>query len=160
MAPRLGINLAGRVFSVAGGASGVGLATATRLACHGAAAVCIADPQTARFDGAREHIKAANSFTDVHFEAVDVSDSKQVNSWIERIISKSGGLHGSANVTGIPQTIKLHDGKPDLLEETDDHWRKIMSVNLDGVMYCTLAQVRAMMRMEKGSNPAIVKKKL
>ncbi|KAG4254681.1 hypothetical protein BFJ72_g14784 [Fusarium proliferatum] len=156
MASRLGINLTGRVFSVTGGASGMGLATATLLARHGAAAVWIADPQTARFDSAREQIKAANSSTEIHLEAVDVSDSKQVDSWIERIIGKSGGLHGSANVAGLPQKVKLPDGKPNLLQETDDLWRKIMSVNLDGVMYCTRAQVRAMMGMEKGSNPSIV----
>ncbi|KAF5715316.1 hypothetical protein FMUND_6914 [Fusarium mundagurra] len=155
MASRLGINLTGRVFSVTGGASGMGLATATLLARHGAAAVWIADPQTARFDSARAQITAANSSTDVHLEAVDVSDSKQVDSWIERIVSKSGGLHGSANVAGLPQTLKIPNG-PNLLGETDDLWRKIMSVNLDGVMYCTRAQVRAMVSMEKGSNPAIV----
>ncbi|KAF5682672.1 oxidoreductase [Fusarium circinatum] len=131
MASRLGINVTGRVFSVTGGASGMGLATATFLARHGAAAVWIADPQTARFDHARKEITAANSSTDVHLEAVDVSDSKQ------------------------PMSLKIPNG-PNLLGETDDVWRRIMSVNLDGVMYCTRAQVRAMLGMEKGSNPAIV----
>ncbi|KAF9769584.1 hypothetical protein IL306_012996 [Fusarium sp. DS 682] len=72
----------------------MGLATATLMARHGAAAVWIADRQTARFDGAREQIQAANSSTEIHIEDIDY---------------------------------------------------KIMSVNLNGVMYCTRAQGLAML---------------
>lgn len=56
MASPLEINMAGRVFAITGGASGIGLATAELLARHGAAAIWIADMQTSVFETVQKHL--------------------------------------------------------------------------------------------------------
>lgn len=39
--------------------------------------------------------------------------------------------------------------KPAILEETDEVWKGTMSVNIDGVMFCTREEVRAMVALPK-----------
>ncbi|KAH8599567.1 hypothetical protein B0O99DRAFT_649586 [Bisporella sp. PMI_857] len=58
-------------------------------------------------------------------------------------ISTHGDLHGAANVAGIAQGAFLRQ-QPTIIEETDEDWSKIIKVNLDGVFYCTRAEVKAM----------------
>ncbi|PSN60464.1 NAD(P)-binding protein [Corynespora cassiicola Philippines] len=152
-----GISLKGRIFSITGGASGMGLATARLLAHHGAGAIWIADRQTKLFDSVNKELSTTNPSTKVYLENVDVSKSAEVNSWIDRIVKNSGVLHGSANIAGLPERILEPDvGKPSLLIQTDEDWHRIHSVNLHGVMYCTRAQFHVMHKMPKDSNPAIV----
>ncbi|EHA51384.1 3-oxoacyl-[acyl-carrier-protein] reductase [Pyricularia oryzae 70-15] len=128
MATHYGINTTGRVYSITGGASGIGL---------------------------RKEVKEINQDTEVYLEDVDVGDNAQVQDWVQRIIKTSGALHGSANVAGIPQKAYT-GGRPAILIESDQEWERILRVNLDGVKYCTRAQVEAMLSMDKGSHPAIV----
>ncbi|KAH9428278.1 hypothetical protein MCOR02_011763 [Pyricularia oryzae] len=146
----------GIVYSITGGASGIGRATAHLLARHGAAAIWIADKQTSVFDQVRKEIKEINQDTEVYLEDVDVGDNAQVQDWVQRIIKTSGALHGSANAAGIPQKAYTGGSRPAILIESDQEWERILRVNLDGVKYCTRAQVEAMLSMDKGSHPAIV----
>ncbi|KAL6231979.1 hypothetical protein BDW75DRAFT_247555 [Aspergillus navahoensis] len=111
-------SLAGKVFTVTGGASGIGAATAKLLAQRSAAAVCIADLEISRFAAITEEIRQINADTRVLTTEVDVSSS----------YSAVG-----------------RRGQPTILEESDETWRKTMSVNLDGAMCCTREQVRTML---------------
>ncbi|KAL5942656.1 hypothetical protein ACKVV1_001499 [Pyricularia oryzae] len=138
MATHYGINTTGRVYSITGGASGMGRATAHLLARHGAAAIWITDKQTSLFDQVRKEVKEINQDTEVYLEDVDVGDNAQVQDWVQRIIKTSGALHGSANLAGIPQKAYT-GGRPAILIESDQEWERILRVNLDG-----------------GSHPAIV----
>lgn len=49
----------------------------------------------------------------------------------------------------MPQTIGAR-GFPAILEETDEEWAKVLDVNLNGILYCTRAQIRAMKDLPKG----------
>lgn len=148
-------SLATKVFSVTGGASGMGAATCRLLAQRGAAAICIGDLNPTNFDSLRAELKEINPATRVLTTKIDVSKSEEVDAWIESIIEMFGGLDGSANVAGVPQPTGQRKA-PTILEETDETWRRTMSVNIDGIFYCTRAQVRAMLKRPKGSNPSIV----
>ena len=150
------MGLAGRVFSVTGGASGMGFATASLLAEHGAKAIWIADRQTGLFDEVRAKLSAINPSVEVYLENVDVSNSSEVDQWVDRIIAKHGVLHGAANIAGVYQSaIPKDTSKPALIQETDEAWRRIHSVNHDGVIYCTRAQFRVMYQKPE-TKPSIV----
>jgi len=139
-------NLASKVFTVTGGASGMGFAIAKLLAQRSAAAVCIGDFNDRDFATVTKEISDCNPKTQVMTTKIDVSSSESVRSWIESVITKFGRLDGSANVAGVPQVVGARQ-MPTILEETDETWKRTMSVNIDGVMYCTREEVRAMVAL-------------
>ncbi|EXJ67397.1 oxidoreductase [Cladophialophora psammophila CBS 110553] len=149
------ISLASKVFTVTGGASGMGAATCRLLAQRGAAAIAIGDKNPANFESIKASIKDINPQTRVTTTELDVSDSAQVEKWIQDTVKTFGRLDGSANVAGVGQSSGGRSA-PTILEETDEDWRRTMSVNLDGIMHCTRAQVRAMVALPKGVPRAIV----
>lgn len=149
------INLSSRIFSVTGGASGMGAATARLLAQHGAAAIWIADWNDVDFCKIKEEIESVNPLTKVYTTKVDVSDPKQVDDWIAAIIAESGALHGAANVAGLSQSV-LSKTQPAILMESNEEWARVMGVNINGIMYCTKAQVAAMVKMPREQNPSLV----
>jgi chanoclavine-I dehydrogenase len=148
-------SLGSRVFSVTGGASGMGAATVRLLAQHGAGAIWIADWNDGNFGQIKEDAERINPLTKIHTHKVDVSDPKQVDDWVASIIAESGALHGAANVAGLSQPA-FSEKKPAILAETNEDWARVLGVNLQGIMYCTRAQVAAMVDAPKGSHPAIV----
>ncbi|EEU45180.1 uncharacterized protein NECHADRAFT_80607 [Fusarium vanettenii 77-13-4] len=93
-------SLGSRVFSVTGGASGMGAATVRLLAQHGAGAIWIADWNDGSFGQIKEDVERINPLTKVYTHKVDMSDPKQVDDWVASIIAESGVLHGAANVAG------------------------------------------------------------
>ncbi|TVY54929.1 Chanoclavine-I dehydrogenase easD [Lachnellula cervina] len=144
----MSVPLMSKVFAVTGGASGMGAATCRLLAKNGAAAVCVGDWNTTNFTTMEEELKAINPSTQVLTTKLDVSQSSSVNSWISEIIAKFGRLDGAANVAGVPQVSGARKS-PTILEETDEAWRRTMSVNIDGIFYCTRAEVKAMVELPK-----------
>jgi chanoclavine-I dehydrogenase len=141
-------NLAGKVFAVTGGASGMGAATVRLLAERGAAAVCIGDFNDSNFDAFVKELGRESPLTKILATKLDVSSSAQVKTWNETIVSKFGRLDGCANIAGVPQVVGARK-KPTILEETDETWKRTMSVNIDGIMYCTREQVRAMVSLPR-----------
>jgi len=126
----------------------MGAATAKLLAQRGAAAVCIGDFNTANFETVTKEIKELNPNCEVLTTQVNVTSSASVSSWIGTVISKFNRLDGSANVAGVPQIVGER-AAPTILGETDEAWKKTMSVNIDGVMFSTREQVRAMIALPK-----------
>jgi chanoclavine-I dehydrogenase len=96
-----------------------------------------------------KEIKTINASTEVLTSKLDVSQSASANQWISEIISRFGRLDGAANIAGVPQVAGARKS-PTILEETDETWRRTMSVNLDGIFYCTRAEVEAMVALPKG----------
>ncbi|KAI1313086.1 short-chain dehydrogenase [Xylaria venustula] len=128
--------LAGLVFAITGGASGIGFATAQILSKRGAT-VAIADVDP-------DALKRAESYfepLDVPFSVtkVDISKRDEVESWINGIVEKFGKLDGAANVAGI---IGKHHGVREIKDLDDDEWNKIIAVNLTGTMYCLRAELQ------------------
>jgi chanoclavine-I dehydrogenase len=149
------VNLSSRIFSVTGGASGMGAATVRLLAQYGAGAVWIADWREDNFHKIKEEVDRINPLTKVYTTKVDVSDPRQVDDWVAAIIAESGALHGAANVAGLSQSV-LSKTQPSILAESNEGWARIMDVNINGIMYCTRAQVAAMVRMPREEHPAVV----
>ncbi|KAL1883001.1 hypothetical protein VTK73DRAFT_523 [Phialemonium thermophilum] len=129
--------LAGKVFAITGGASGIGLATAKLLSRRGAEAVCIADVDDAALKDAEAFFASRGRGASV--TRVDVSRRAEVDAWIEGIVQQYGRLDGAANVAGI---IGRGHGRTPVTELEDEEWNRILSVNLTGMMYCLRAELR------------------
>ncbi|KAE8331431.1 short chain dehydrogenase/oxidoreductase CpoX2 [Aspergillus sergii] len=144
----MALKLTGKVFTITGGASGMGAATAKLLAQRCASAICIADRQMTPFAALREEINKINPETKVMATELDVTSSYAVAHWVDRVVTSFGRLDGCANVAGVAQPVGQRQ-RPTILEETDETWKRTMGVNIDGVMYCTREQIRAMLKLPR-----------
>lgn len=129
------MSLAGKIYAVTGGASGIGLATAKSLSEKGAI-VCIAD----RDPAALEQAQAFFTEKGVTFSItnVDVSIREQVESWISGIVKEHGRLDGAANIAGVNASDST---KGSILKLEDDEWFRVLNINLTGIMYCLRAEL-------------------
>jgi len=141
-------SLAGKVFAITGGASGMGLATARRLAEFKAKAIAIGDFNTKNFEEVKKEILKINPDVKVLTSKLDVASSSSVNAWIQEIIDTFGALDGAVNAAGVAQVVGARQ-KPTILEETDETWERTMGVNINGIFYSTRAQVKAMVSLPK-----------
>ncbi|KAI1193620.1 short-chain dehydrogenase [Nemania serpens] len=128
--------LAGKVFAVTGGASGIGFATAQIVSKRGAT-VCIADVDPDSLKQAESYFQPLN--VPFSITKVDISKKEEVESWINGIIEQFGRLDGAANVAGI---IGKHHGIREVKDLDDDEWNRIIAVNLTGTMYCLRAELQ------------------
>ncbi|KAI1811351.1 short-chain dehydrogenase [Poronia punctata] len=128
--------LAGSVFAVTGGASGIGFATAKILSSRGAT-VCIADVDPEAMKQAEDYFGPLN--VQYTITKVDISKREEVDSWIGGIVDKFGRLDGAANVAGV---IGKHHGVREVKDLDDDEWNRIIAVNLTGTMYCMRAELQ------------------
>ena len=124
------MRLAGQVGLVTGGASGIGRATAERFAAEGMR-VCVVDRDER--GGA-----AAAAAVDGLFVAADVGDAAQVDGAVARGVVGLGGLGVAYLNAGIAI------GHADIAALPDDEYRRIMRVNVDGVVFGARAAVRHM----------------
>jgi len=141
-------SLANKVFAITGGASGMGLATAKRLAGLNARAICIGDFNRKNFEEVRKEMLEINPEVKVLTSKLDVSTSSSVDAWIQEIMDTFGALDGAVNAAGVPQVLGARQ-KPTILEETDETWERTMGVNINGIFYCTRAEVKAMVGLPK-----------
>jgi meso-butanediol dehydrogenase/(S,S)-butanediol dehydrogenase/diacetyl reductase len=116
---------------VTGAASGIGRATALRLAAEGAR-VCAADRDEARLDEAVAAITAAGG--DATGQPLDVSDPVACRAAIEGCAARTGRLDLLANVAGVMYWGHLTD-----VSEAD--WARTLGVNLSGVFFLCQAAV-------------------
>jgi len=131
-----------KVALVTGGGSGIGEACAKALAAAGAE-VAIADVNLDGVHRVVEDIAAAGGIAKAY--SLDVSNDSEVDSVITAIVREFGGLHIAVNNAGIGG-----DQAP-TGEQTPAGWRKVLSVNLDGVFYCMRHELAAMKRGGGGS---------
>jgi NAD(P)-dependent dehydrogenase (short-subunit alcohol dehydrogenase family) len=127
---------------VTGGASGIGKATAIRLAELGAD-VIVTDIDEAGGAGVAERIGGS-------FAMLDVGDPI---AW-ERVIATAGPFDIAFLNAGIStqQGLPPAEGIP-IASLTDDAYRRIMSINVDGVVYGTRAVMPGM--VERGSGDIV-----
>lgn len=130
-------DIAGRVAVVSGGASGIGLATAGRLAAEGATIV-VADIDT---EGGPRAADAVGG----RFVRTDVTDPA---SW-EALVADVLGTEGSLDIAHLNAGVLT--GQGDLRELTDEQYRRITSVNIDGVVFGARAVSRAMAERAGGA---------
>ena len=126
------MNLDGKVGLVTGGASGIGRASAERLAAEGMK-VCVVDLHE---DGGRQVAADVGG----SFHVADVGDPAQVDAAFAHCAGELGGVDVAFLNAGIAI------GHPDVEDLPDDEYRRIMRVNVDGVVYGARAAVREMLR--------------
>lgn len=137
--------LAGKTYIVTGGGSGVGRATAHRLAQFGAQ-VLVADIAV---DSAHETASAIVDAGGIaHAHAADVTNERDVEAMVRAAVEAYGRLDGACNAAGIPQR-----GKP-THELSAAEWDRCQNVNLRGLFLCNKYEILTI--LESGGGGAIV----
>jgi 3-oxoacyl-[acyl-carrier protein] reductase len=133
--------LAGQVALVTGASRGIGRAIAARLAGRGAFVVA----NYARRSDAAAHvlaeIRAAGS--EGELAQFDVSAADQVAAAVDRIVDRHGRVDILVNNAGVSANTLL----PRMKEAA---WQRLLAVNLTGVLRCTQAVLRPMLRARYG----------
>jgi NAD(P)-dependent dehydrogenase (short-subunit alcohol dehydrogenase family) len=136
------LNLKGKVAFVTGGASGIGEACSLMLANQGAA-VAVVD---LKLDTAQSVADQINSKGGKAIAlTADVSDEAQVAKAVNDTVAQLGRLDIAVNNAGIGG-----DQAP-TADQTVEGWRKVISINLDGVFYCMKNQIPQMLKTGGGS---------
>lgn len=138
---------------VTGAASGIGAAVARQLFAEGARRVHVVD-----LDGQGAAVVAAEVGGEAH--AVDVADPDAVRALFERVSDGDGGVDVVVHAAGVDDPVaKSHiysaaeAGTPvDVLSRlSDESWRRIHAVNLDGTFHVLREAVRVMRQAGAGA---------
>lgn len=127
MASEGGKEFSGKIALITGGSSGIGAACAAYLRARGAITV-VADLNVQDVTGADLSIP------------VDVTDPEQVDQMVAKTVAEFGRLDIAINNAGIGVPNK----KP-LAEMSNQDWRQVMAVNIDGIFYSMRAEIPAML---------------
>jgi len=125
----------GKVAIVTGGASGIGRAVCEALGRAGAIVV-VAD---VNLTGAQRVAEAIGA----QAVGVDVADAEAVERLVQATVAQHGRLDFMFNIAGICVVGELQD-------LTADHWRRIIQVNIFGVIYGATAAYRVMLKQGSG----------
>jgi len=137
--------LSGKVLIVAGGASGIGAATAQRLAQEGAA-VLVADLDSAA--AARVAAAIVQSGGSASGVACDISDEASVRGLIETTVQRFGGIDG-IHVNAADMKTLLDD--TDAVEVPLAVFDRTLQVNLRGHLLCTRHAIPELLKRGGGS---------
>jgi clavulanate-9-aldehyde reducatase len=129
--------LAGRVAAITGASSGIGEATALALSRAGAT-VALGARRLERLEDLAGRLEGPCS---VH--RVDVTDEAQARRFVEAAHSEHGGLHVLVNNAGV-----MLLGPVDAADVSE--WRRMLEVNLWGLLICTHAALPLIARSGGG----------
>ena len=136
------LRLDGKVAIITGGGQGIGAACAQALGEAGATVV-IAELMPERAEQRAQELQKQNIKAEAR--AMDARDSSAVETAAQQIAQQHGRIDILVNNAGIAES-----NVP--AEETgDEHWRKHMSVNVDGVFYCCRAFGKKMLEAKSGA---------
>ncbi len=131
--------LAGRVAVVTGGASGIGLASARRLAAEGARVVLADICEQSVGEGLAQELGGL-------FVRTDVTDAEQV----ERLFTTAKETYGSIDIAF--NNAGISPPEDDSILSTDlEAWRRVQEVNLTSVYLCCRAVLPHMLEQGRGS---------
>ena len=136
--------LDGKVAIVTGAASGIGEASAIRLAEEGASVFC-ADIDAAGANRTAELInnsKGSNGLA-IGF-GIDISDSNKCDEIVAAAVSKFGTIDILVNNAGVNLPGVFHEVTNETIDRT-------LSVNIKGAMYLTRAAIPHMLKSGRGS---------
>ena len=128
-------SLDGRVAIVTGGSRGIGFEIAKAMHDSGAQIIIA--------DRLREDGEAAAAALGAEFVETDVTDSESVRRLAEQTVARHGRIDILANIAGIALNTPSE-------ETTDQDWRRVMSVNLDGVFFCCREVGKTMLKQGQG----------
>jgi D-sorbitol dehydrogenase (acceptor) len=134
------MRLEGKTAIVTGGAQGIGRACARRFAGEGAKVV-IGDLQE---DGAKA---VAKEIADAGGQAVgmalDVRDQQQAQAFVDRAVAEFGSVDILMNNAGVIRITPI-------LEITEEEWDLLFDVNCKGMLWCSQAAARQMIKQGRG----------
>ncbi|MFZ5690808.1 MAG: SDR family NAD(P)-dependent oxidoreductase [Pseudomonadota bacterium] len=127
----------GDVIVITGGANGIGRALADAIArIGGRVVICDVDQK------AMAEAEAANAL--IATRRLDVSDRDAVMSTFADIELEYGRIDGLVCAAAIQPRNLVHETSP-------DEWRRVIGVNLDGVVWCYQAAIKGMIARRHGS---------
>jgi NAD(P)-dependent dehydrogenase (short-subunit alcohol dehydrogenase family) len=135
---------------ITGSASGIGRATAIRFAEEGAN-VFVADRHLAAAEETAASVCKLGRKAIAH--QVDISDEEQVNAMVARMVAELGAVNIVVAAAGISHAHYGEEGQPDIVFlniKSFASWRKVLSVNLDGVFLTDRACADAMIKAGNG----------
>ena len=136
------MRLQGKVTVITGAASGMGLAMATLFAAEGASVVA-GDWNGERLEAAVANIKQSGGT--IISEQGNIADQATAEHLVDLAISTYGHLDGLCNNAGVM------DYMQGVAELTDDIWRRVLSINLEGPMFTSRRALQHMLSRGSGS---------
>jgi len=134
--------LDGRVVVVTAAAgTGIGFATAKRCVEEGATVV-LSDHHARRLGEAADTLAAEHGVRPLTV-VCDVTRDDQVRNLVDTAAAEHGGIDVMVNNAGLGGTV-------DLVDMTDEQWRSVLAVTLDGTFHCTRAALRHMVPRRRG----------
>jgi NAD(P)-dependent dehydrogenase (short-subunit alcohol dehydrogenase family) len=135
--------LSGKVALITGASSGIGRATAERMAASGAAVAINYHQNEAGAEDARKKITAAGGRA-ITVQA-DVSCACGVQTLVERTVKELGPIDVLVNNAGsLIERLKI-------LELTEERWDEVMNLNLKSAFLCCRAVAASMMERKSGA---------
>ena len=137
----MGDRVQGRVAIVTGAASGIGEASAIRLAEEGATVIC------ADLNGSGAEATALKIIADggrAMAVEIDISDSAQCDAAVSKAVDSYGSIDILVNNAGVNLPSVFHETTNEAIDRT-------LSVNVKGAMYLTRAALPHMLKNSRGS---------
>jgi len=136
------MELAGKVALITGAASGMGLAMARTFAGAGAMLV-LGDWNGERLEAALADLRAAGA--SIEGLQGDISDRAAAEALVDRAFAAFGRLDVLVNNAGIM------DGMAGAAEVTDETWRRVFAVNVDGPLHTMRRAIPRMVEQGGGT---------
>ena len=134
------MRLQDKVAIITGGGNGMGRATALRFAREGAlVAVADIESENAEKVAAEIHAAGGRAFA----QALDVRARASIDALIARTVEEFGRVDILCSIAGVV----LNDP---FLEMSQEHWTRVLDVNLTGVFLCGQAAARQMVKQGTG----------
>jgi NAD(P)-dependent dehydrogenase (short-subunit alcohol dehydrogenase family) len=138
---RNAFDLTGSLAVVTGGSRGIGFEAAMALGVCGAQVILASRDQNA-LDGSVDKLRKAG--VEASPFALDVTDSVAVTTAADTIVAERGKVDILINSAGIARLNST-------LATSDDEWRAVMDVNVNGMFWCCRAFGRHMVAAGKGA---------
>ncbi|WP_066454035.1 SDR family NAD(P)-dependent oxidoreductase [Castellaniella caeni] len=119
------ISFTGKTVLITGASGGIGREVARQMALAGAN-VALCDLSTQALDTLAHELAAAPGGTSTH--TVDVADAQACRQLAQTVARHHGGIDYLVHSAGIYPEQRVED-------MSDEQWRKLMSINLDGTFY-------------------------
>ena len=136
----MGGPLKGRVALISGAASGIGLATAQRLACDGVRVV-LGDVDRAAVERVAQDIRAEGG--EALAVTLDVADAKSAAAAIQEVESRVGPVDVLVNNAGVGTAGTI-------LTTAAEEWDRMMTINVKGIFHLCRAAVPSMIARQQG----------